>query len=489
LKILFASSEALPLVKTGGLADVAGSLPEALVELGLDVRVALPAYRGLKERFEHLERIGTLHIPLVAEPVQLFLGDLGPDQPPYVLIDAPELYDRDGGPYVDAAGNDHPDNAHRFAAFARVVVALALGHAGDGWRPDLVHTNDWQTGLIPALLSRERRRPATMFTIHNLAYQGVFDYGTFKGLDLPGELWSINGLEFHGNCSFIKGGIAYADAVTTVSPTYAKQICTPALGYGLEGLLTYRADRLFGVLNGIDNRIWDPAHDRNIPSNFDAGSLERKQGNKRALQETFGLPVRDDVLLFGHVGRLVEQKGVDLIIELLPWLLEEQDTQLVVLGSGHAWLERALRDAAARLPDRLGIRIGYDEALSHLVEAGSDAFLMPSRFEPCGLNQMYSQRYGTVPVVHRTGGLADTVLDASSDNLLEGTATGFLFDHANVHGLRWALQRLLDFRHRPPVWWEKLQQAGMAQDFSWPNSARRYIDLYRFAIDHPVPRP
>jgi len=486
LKILFAASEALPLVKTGGLADVAGSLPEALVGRGLDVRVALPAYQGIKERFTHIKPIGTLQIPRLSEPVRLLLGHMDNGQPPYVLIDTPSLFDREGGPYVNGAGEDHPDNAERFAAFARVVTALALGHTGDGWRPDLVHANDWQTGLIPALLRREYRRPATVFTIHNLAYQGVFDHGTFARLDLPGDLWSIGGLEFHGNMSFIKGGIAYADAVTTVSPTYAKQICTPALGYGLEGLLAYREERLFGVLNGIDSTLWDPASDPHIPHHYDATRLEQKAGNKRALQEAFGLPVRDDVLLFGHIGRLVEQKGVDLIIELLPWMLAEQDLQLVVLGSGHPALQDALRAAADNYPDRLGIFIGYDEGLSHLVEAGADCFLMPSRFEPCGLNQMYSQRYGTVPIVHRTGGLADTVTDASGDNLLDGSATGFVFDHPDAVGLRWAVQRAVDFRARPRVWWEKLQKAGMERDFSWTESARRYLDIYRYALDHPA---
>ncbi len=489
MKILFAASEALPLIKTGGLADVAGSLPEALVERGLDVRVVLPAYRGLKERFDRLDELALLHIPRLVEPVRVLSGRLDDTQPPYVLVDAPTLFEREGGPYADAAGLDHPDNAQRFAAFARVIVALALGHGGDGWRPDLVHTNDWQTALVPALLARERQRPGNVFTIHNLAYQGVFGQATFLDLDLPADLWSMHGLEFHGNLSFIKGGIAYADAVTAVSPTYAKQICTPELGYGLQDLLSYRGERLFGVLNGIDTTLWDPASDPAIPHKYDADNLAAKSGNKRALQETFGLPVRDDVLLFGHVGRLVEQKGVDLIIELLPWMLEEQDLQLVVLGSGHAHLQAALETAAASHPGRLGVVIGYDESLSHLIEAGADCFLMPSRFEPCGLNQMYSQRYGTLPLVHRTGGLADTVIDATGDNLLAGTATGFVFDQPNVAGLRSALQRVIDFNRRPRAWWEKVQQTGMAQDFSWTASARRYIDIYRYALEHPVSIP
>jgi starch synthase len=486
MKILFAASEASPLIKTGGLADVAGSLPASLIELGAEVRVIIPAYRGLAERLQSAAHSGTLVVPGVSGPVKLLSGRLDARGPLITLVDAPDLYHRDGGPYTDRAGRVYPDNAHRFAVLSRVVTALALGQGGDGWRPDVVHCNDWQTGLVPALLAREWNRPATVFTIHNLAYQGVFDFNEFRRLELPDDLWSIHGLEFHGNFSFVKGGIAFADVVTTVSPTYASEICTPELGYGLEGLLGYREDRLFGVLNGIDTDVWDPAQDPHIPAHYDADRLGAKAQNKRALQAALGLPERDEVLLFGHIGRLVEQKGADLIISVLPRLLEDPNIQVAILGSGEPHLEAAIHAATEHYPEQVGAFLGYDEPLSHLLEAGSDCFLMPSRFEPCGLNQMYSLRYGTIPIVHRTGGLADTVVDASTGALFEGTANGFVFEHANVDGLWSAIERATQFRQRPRVYWEKMQRAGMAIDFSWRASAERYLDLYRFALDHPA---
>ena len=489
MKVLFAASEASPLIKTGGLADVASSLPLALTQMGNDVRVTLPAYRGVAEQLHGLQPIGSVVVPGLAEPVGLLAGRLAEQGPQFVLVKAPGLYDRDGGPYVDTTGRPYADNARRFAVFSRAVAAMALGQVGDGWRPDVVHCNDWQAGLVPALLSREWNRPACLFTIHNLAYQGLYDQQEFRRLELPADLWSVEGLEFHGRFSFIKGGIAYADAITTVSPTYASEICSPELGYGLEGLLCHRQDRLFGVLNGIDTEAWNPATDPLIPANYDAADLAPKAKDKQALQAAYGLPERADALLFGHIGRLVEQKGADLIIEVLPRLLEHPQVQLVVLGSGEPHLEAALATAAARYPDRVGIFLGYDEALSHLLEAGADCFLMPSRFEPCGLNQMYSLRYGTVPIVHRTGGLADTVVDAGTGALLDGSANGFVFEHASPESLWRAIERAVQFRSRPQTYWEKMQRVGMACDFSWRASAERYLDLYRFALDHPmVPR-
>ncbi len=488
LKILFAASEAQPLIKTGGLADVAGALPPALAHFGHDVRLVLPAYPEAVEKAIPLHHLASLRLPGSDEPVRILEGRLGDDVPLY-LVDAPELFERPGNPYVAADGHDWPDNPERFALFCRAIAAIALDHAGLDWHPDLVHCNDWQTGLVPALLADEGNRPATLFTIHNLAYQGVFDRAAFDRLGLDPALWSLDALEFHGNFSFIKGGLAFADWITTVSPTYAREILTPAFGYGLEGLLRHRRERLEGILNGIDYRLWDPATDPAIPHHYDASRFGRKQENKRALQRELGLPEEKSALLFGHIGRLVEQKGVDMILDVLPGLLRRPGTQLVLLGSGSADLEQALREVAKRHPDRVAAWIGYDEALAHRVEAGCDCFLMPSRFEPCGLNQLYSLRYGSVPLVHRTGGLADTVVDATPHNLVEGRATGFVFDQPDSGALWKAMERAMEFWHQPGDAWRKLAVNGMRQDFSWDASARRYLAIYRRAIDRPAPNP
>ena len=304
---------------------------------------------------------------------------------------------------------------------------LALNQAGLDWQPDLVHCNDWQTGLVPALLAQQRQRPATLFTIHNLAYQGLFDRKIFDSLSLPADWWSLDKLEFHHQLSFIKGGLVYADWITTVSPTYAREIRTPAFGCGLAGLLSHRKENLTGILNGVDYQVWSPNTDNLIVQKYTARTLERKLANKQALQKTFGLPQRADLPLLGHVGRLVEQKGLDLVLKLIPKLVK-RSLQLVVLGTGQPKLETALRQAALKYPGQIAVRIEYDEQLSHLLEAGSDIFLMPSRFEPCGLNQIYSLRYGTPPIVRNTGGLADTIVDTNAATLADGSANGFSFD-------------------------------------------------------------
>jgi len=486
--ILFATSEAQPLIKTGGLADVAGSLPIALSHLGHDVRLIMPAYPRAVERSIPLNPVASLKMPGTLEPVQLLQGRLDGRIPLY-LVDAPGLFDRLGNPYTDASGSDWADNPQRFALFCQVVATLSLNRAGLDWWPDVVHCNDWQTGLIPALLANEDNRPATVFTIHNLAYQGVFDRATFDLLRLPKALWSHEGLEFHHNFSFIKGGLAFADWITTVSPTYAREILTPEFGYGLEGLLQHRTERLTGVLNGIDYESWDPTSDPAIPQHFDAVTFSLKSKNKLALQRELGLPQDQSAFLFGHIGRLVEQKGVDLILETLPGLIKSDNVQLAILGSGDSDLEEALRKAAEEHPERVAVFIGYDEPLAHRIEAACDCFLMPSRFEPCGLNQLYSLRYGSVPIVHRTGGLADTVVDSSPRNLLDGVATGFVFDQPNAGALWRAIERAIEFRKRPGIWWEKLAVNGMQQNFSWQTSAAHYQDIYHRAIEHPAPNP
>lgn len=474
-KVLFVASEAHPLIKTGGLADVCGSLPPALRRRGMDVHLLMPAYFDALSVAGTLRAVAEIPVPRLGAKATLLQGRLPGTQVPVWLIDYPPAFGRAGHPYLDANGTPWYDNAARFALLAEVAVAIARGEAGIDWRPDLVHCHDWQTGLVPALLTADANRPATVFTIHNLAYQGVFPATTLAALGLPASLWSIDALEFYGSLSFIKGGIAFADRVNTVSPTYAREIQTPAFGLGLDGLLRARADRMSGILNGIDVNAWNPARDRFITKPYSAKSYRDKAPNKSALQTEMGLP-RATVPLFGLVGRLVEQKGIDLVLDAWP-TLADTPSQLVVLGTGERTYEAALTQLAARFPDRVAVKIGYDEALAHRIEAGADVFLMPSRFEPCGLNQMYSLRYGTVPIVRRVGGLADTVVDVAASK----QATGFVFDAPTADGLRQTVQRALALYHDAPAW-QRLALNGMRQDFSWDRSADEYVALYRRAL-------
>jgi len=475
-KILFVTSEAHPLMKTGGLGDVSGSLPQALATNGEDVRLLMPGYHDSIRRIGRLRQIARLTIAPLAQPVGLLEGRLPGSRLKIWLIDFPPAYDRPGNPYLNALGHTWHDNAARFALLARVAVALARGEAGLSWQPDIVHANDWQCGLIPALLAGNLPRPATVFTIHNLAYQGLFPYETFQSLRLPASLWSMHALEFHGQLSFIKGGIVFADRVNTVSPSYAREIQTPEHGYGLDGLLRHRRTHLSGILNGIDVRAWNPARDPHLAQRYSMRTLRLKERNKSALRREFRLPDDPALALVGMVGRCVHQKGIDLVLAALPQLLK-LPLQLVVLGSGEAEMEKALGEQARRHPDRVAALVGYDEAVAHRIEAGADIFLMPSRFEPCGLNQMYSLRYGTVPVVRRAGGLGDTVVDADSAHLAAGTACGVVFDEPSALALEAAVTRALNLRNRPAVW-KQLQLTGMRQDFSWRHSAIAYQHLY-----------
>jgi starch synthase len=479
MKILFATSEAHPLIKTGGLADVSGSLPRALKNLRHDVRLVLPNYRGVAERAGALKTVARLSLPGTPEPVRILQGRLPGTAVRLYLVDSPLHYDRPAGPYTGPDGKDWPDNAQRFALFARVTCELAMNRGDVDWAPELVHCNDWQTGLVPPMLSRETDPPATVFTIHNLAYQGLFDWDTFRGLGLPRQWWSMDALEFHDHFSFIKGGLVFSDRITTVSPTYAREIRTTEFGCGLEGLLSHRSQKLSGILNGVDYREWNPGRDERIAKTYTARTLDRKLANKRALQQAYALP-EGDMPVLGHVGRLVEQKGIDLLLEILPSLLE-RDVQLVLLGSGQPELEAALRAAQARHPTRIGIRIGYDENLAHLIEAGADLFLMPSRFEPCGLNQLYSLRYGTVPIVRRTGGLADSVVDASGEHLAARTATGIQFRNPEPAALLRAIDRGVELYAQAEVW-RQLVVTAMRQDFSWTRSAQEYLKLYEAVL-------
>jgi starch synthase len=481
-KILFVTSEAHPLIKTGGLGDVSGSLPATLKAQRNDVRIIMPAYRDAMRKAEKLG-FASFKLKGLPETVRLLEGRFPDTTVKLWLVDSPAHFDRPGGPYADPDGHDWSDNADRFAIFSRAVAAVALNQANVDWQPDIVHCNDWQSGLVPALLSQYPQRPATIFTIHNLAYHGSFHADTFNRLHLPDNLWDMNGLEFHGGLSFIKGGLSFADMINTVSPTYAKEICTPEFGYGLEGLLQYRIDRLKGILNGVNYKEWDPATDTHLTHHYDVHNLKGKAKNKRDLQKEFKLPIKTKAPLLGLVGRLVEQKGIDLILEIIPKLIKT-GAQLIVLGTGDKKFQQTLEKATKRHPDNISVHIGFSETLAHQIEAGVDMFLMPSRFEPCGLNQIYSLRYGTVPIVHNTGGLADTVIDANYENIENNSANGFQFETASAEDLWQAVDRAITLYQGQPNTWRQLLVSGMKQDFSWKKSAKYYLELYKQAQSH-----
>ncbi len=473
MKVLFVVSEIYPVIKTGGLGDVVGALPVALGELGVDVRVMLPAYPAVLDAVEGLGEPVSLGDPLGAGETRLLLGRLPQSGVTVWLVHCPALYDRPAGPYLDKIGRDWPDNHLRFALLARAGATVAEVGSMLGWRPDVLHAHDWHAGLAPAYLHlRAGRRPATVMTIHNLAFQGNFPAAVLAQVGLPPECFFMDGVEFHNQVSFLKAGIRYSDRVTTVSPTYAREILTPALGCGFDGILRQRGSDVRGILNGIDYRTWNPENDSLIERTYDAGHLARKDANKRAVADRLGLADAPEAPLIGVVSRLTDQKGVDLILGAVPNLLA-MGARLAVVGSGDTVFEEAFRDAATAYPGRVGVWTGYDEPLAHLVQAGSDLLLVPSRFEPCGLTQLCALRYGTVPLVRRTGGLADTVIDASRGK----DGTGFMFEAATSLALSGAVSRALAVYRKRPAW-RVLQRRAMEQDFSWTRAAREYVDLY-----------
>ena len=472
-KILFVTSEAHPLIKTGGLADISGSLPKALAGQDVDVRLIMPNYQAIKTT-EEIYYKSTVRVNNTdAHILETRLPDT---QVPVWLVDCPEFFGFPGNPYVDEQGNAWPDSAERFALFCRVAVEVAMNRGYLDWTPDIVHCNDWQSGLVSALLSLEASRPATVFTLHNLAYQGLFPKAAVDLLSLPRQFWSPTGIEFNGMLSFIKGGLAYADRITTVSPTYAEEIQTAEYGYGLEGLLSYRKEALTGIINGIDADQWNPETDTAISERYTVLTLPKKRLNKTALQIRHALPVDASLPVFVLISRLVEQKGIDMILDCLPEMLT-LPLQFILLGKGESRFEQQLTAIARTHPDKIAVTLGYDETLAHQLEAGADVFLMPSRFEPCGLNQLYSQRYGTVPIARKTGGLADTVIDVLPETLSNQTATGFVFNQATSGSLMEAIKRALLVYSQPKTW-KQLQINGMQKDYSWNRSAKEYMALY-----------
>lgn len=476
LSVLFATSEIYPLVKTGGLADVSAALPAALRHQGVDARILVPGYpqilMALKTKW--VAATGVFEFG----EARLLSARLPASDVPLYIIDCPALYQREGGPYQDKYGNDWIDNAPRFALLSHFAALLGSDETPLTWRPDVVHCNDWQTGLAPAYLHYLRgKKAATVMTIHNLAYQGVFPSSLVSQLGLPMESYSMHGVEFFGHLSFLKAGLHYADRITTVSPTYAEEIQDETLGFGMQGLLAQRRENLSGILNGIDEEHWNPANDRYLGAHFDAGHLDGKAECKRALQHRLGLETNGKLPILAVISRLTHQKGLDLVLEAATDLIR-LPAQLAILGSGDSALELAFRLLAQDHPGKVSVTIGYDENLAHQIEAGADIFLMPSRFEPCGLNQMYSMRYGTPPVVFATGGLADTVVNLTDQTVADSSATGFVFTKIETSSLTESVKRAVAAYGNKKTW-RLLQQNGMSRDFGWDHSAKEYITLYR----------
>ena len=480
-RVLFAVAELAPWMKTGGLGEVAATLPAALRAAGIDARILVPAYPGVRAALRAPHATAVVAQPGGAFPPTQVLAGATAAGVPVFAVDCPALYARSGDPYCDVRGRDWPDNHLRFGLLAKVAAQIALGMPGLEWVPQLVHCNDWHTGLTPAYLHfAEAAKVRSVFTIHNIAFQGLFPRDALEQLALPARAFTMDGVEYHGKLSFLKAGIQYANALTTVSPTHAREIQGEELGFGLGGLLRQRAPLLSGILNGLDNELWNPATDVHLARRYDSAMLEAKAVNKSALQQRLKLAVSDQMPLLGVVSRLTPQKGLDFLIATAREVMN-LPAQLVVLGSGDKALERQFSALARTHRGRCAAIIGFDEALAHLIEAGADIFVMPSRFEPCGLNQMYSLRYGTPPVVRATGGLADTVVDCNEATLAAGTANGFVFSEPSPQALRAALERAVGI-WRDRARWRELQCNGMRLDFSWRTSARRYCNLYRALI-------
>lgn len=480
MNVLSVTPEIFPLVKTGGLADVAGALPLALEEKGVAMRSLVPGYPAVMAAMRKARpvprpvlRYGELHGGKVAVHAVRAAGlDL-------LVVEAPHLFDRPGGPYGDATGADWPDNWRRFAALGRIGADIAAG-AVAGYRPDIVHAHDWQAAMAPAYMRYGKAADVpSLVTVHNLAFQGRFGAGIFGELGLPAEAMALDGVEYYGGVGFLKAGLQAAWAITTVSPTYAQEIRTPEFGMGLDGLINLRGGDLYGIANGIDVEVWNPAADKHLAATYTARTLKARKANRAALEERFALD-RDAGPILCVVSRLTWQKGMDVLAAAADGIVGA-GLRLAILGSGDAALEGAMLAAAARHRGRIGVVVGYDEALSHLMQGGADAIIVPSRFEPCGLTQLYGLRYGCVPVVARTGGLADTVIDANDAALAAKVATGFQFAPDSAPALLHAVRRMAE-AHRDPALWAAIQRQGMKADVSWDRSAARYVELYRMLL-------
>jgi starch synthase len=488
--VLFASAEIFPLAKTGGLADVCAALPVALTRLGANLRLLMPGYESALDTLVDARVEADLGEILGAAPIRLISGRMPDSGLAVWLLDCPALYRRPGSLYQDASGRDWPDNAWRFGVFCHAVARLALGAAPGGWRPSVVHCHDWHTGLVPYLLQRggreggalARQRPRSMLTVHNAAFQGNFPLDTAARLELPPEILTPDAIEFFGQLSFLKAGIRYADLITTVSPSYAREIRTPEFGCGLEGLFEARAADLVGILNGIDTDLWNPATDRSIAARYTSDDPAGKVACKADLQAQAGLKVDADAPLVAFASRLTPQKMADVALEQLPQLLARHPRlQFTLLGRGERRIEERFEQLAPHFPGRVAVTIGYDEAAAHRLHAGADILLHGSRFEPCGLAQMYAMRYGTVPVVRRVGGLGDTVVEAGGelrDSATKAIGSGFVFDEASGEAMGSALERCLSTYRQGARAWQELRAHGMGADFGWQRPAESYLESY-----------
>jgi len=474
LPVLSVASEIYPLIKTGGLADVTGALPKALKLEGIEARTVVPGYPDVLNELEEADEV--LRFPnFYGGPARVLSSSMA--ERDLFILDAPHLFARPGNPYVAPDGADWPDNAIRFAALGRTAAEIGEG-AIPAFVPHVVHAHDWQAALTHAFLHySERPRPGTIMTVHNLAYQGKFPREMLSDIGLPPESFTIDGVEYFGGIGFLKAGLQFSDRITTVSPTYAVEIQEPDAGMGLDGLLRARSAVLSGILNGIDISVWNPGTDPRIASPFSVNTLADRAANKTALQRRFDLPLAPDAFLLGVISRLSWQKGLDLLLESLPLDLG-RGVQLVLLGNGDRDLEAGYSAAAKSYPDQIGVLIGYDESLAHLIQAGADALVVPSRFEPCGLTQLCALRYGAIPIVSRVGGLADTVIDANETTILADVATGIQFGPVTTENLAGAIRRAKELFYNKPAW-QRIQKNGMSVDVSWHNRARHYADLYR----------
>ena len=485
MRVLHVASEVFPLAKTGGLADVSAALPAALSELDIDARLILPAYPQAIERATNPREMARFDGLLGCDNVRLLSGRL-PDTGLHIwLVDCPALFGRRGGIYQNEDGQDWHDNALRFALLNHVAALVADGSADKHWRPDIVHAHDWHAGLVPMLVSKcPGPRPASVLTIHNLAYQGIFAAEELGRLALPNGSAVHSSLEFYGRLSFLKAGIGWADALTTVSPTYSREILTPEYGCGLDGLLRERAACLTGIMNGADYRVWDPATDVHLARTYTPRQISAKRACKAAIQKEMGLEPGLEAPLIAFTSRLAHQKMPDIALDALPALLAE-GIQFALVADGDAGYANRFRELAASYPGQVFVRTGYEEALAHRLLAGADMLLHPSRYEPCGLSPIYAMRYGTLPIVRRSGGLADSVVDADQKNIKNGIATGFSFSRPTAHDLIACVQRALSL-FRQPIAWRKIRSCAMRQDFGWSRSAQAYADLYRALVMAPA---
>ena len=483
MRVLFATSEAYPLIKTGGLADVSGALPKAISQLPNfkgDIKLLLPAYSAVLAKLKAVKTIA--NVSVLGQDCAIISGLMPDSDIEVIAIKNAALYERTGGPYSDENGIDWPDNPLRFGVLSRVASLLCSTNSPlKNWLPDLIHCNDWQTGLAPLYMKLlDDSKTKSILSIHNIAFQGCFNANWLKQLELPAAHFHINGFEYHEQISFLKAGLFYADKLSTVSPTYAQEIQTTEFGFGLEGLLQTRSDDLIGILNGIDADEWNPATDGHLPKNYSNKRIIGKHAVKHALQQQLGLNIKANAPILGIVSRLTHQKGLDLLPSIMPKLVE-LGCQFAILGSGEKKLEASFNALAERYPTQVSMNTGYHEHLSHNIMAGSDLFIMPSRFEPCGLNQLYGLAYGTPPIVSNTGGLADSVCDTTNLTLKNNSATGFVIKNVSSASL------LVTIQHALTIWqdkktWRKIQKNGMSQDISWISSAKPYLSFYQQAF-------